>query len=739
MTVNLSLTPEDGAPLVGWLGARHILAVRMDNAGDVVMLGPALRAIKETSPAVRLTLLASPAGSAIAPLLPWIDDVITWRAIWQDLGQLPFDPAREQVLIDQLRAREFDAALIFTSFSQNPHVPAYACYLAGIPLRAGESKEFAGGALTDELRATPDQAHQVERNLRLVEALGFVSDDRQLQVAMSEAAAAAVPGLLRRAGLDPAAPFVLLHPGASAAARRYPPARFGAVANRLAELGWPVLVTGTERESAIVDAVLGEASQAHRLTGATSVAAYAALIERAALVICNNTLPMHLADALGTPMVVLYSGTELEEQWGPRRAPATLLRRPTPCHPCHLFECPIGLPCLDIPPDKVVETALGLLGPAPSAGERVRSRRHAAVATQAEEPDCRDDRVARIAVLRALFLGDLLCATPALRALRARYPAAEIILIGLPWAEALVARLPMLDGFLPFPSWPGIPEVSYDESRTEAFIAEHQGRYDLAIQLHGSGQGSNGFVAALGAPRTLGYRIGPDDRLSQGPEHDPDEHEIRRWLRLVAALGATATDPRLEFQTTPEDRSSAGALLGVTGDGPLIGLHAGAKDVERRWPAGRFAAVGDALASNYGARLVLTGSESEREVVRAVGAEIRAATLDLSGQTDLGTFAAVIARLDLVVTNDTGTSHLAAAMGTPSVVLFGPTRPDHWAPLDAGLHRVVDAAALTGPGVPRAEVLSRLDVDPVLAACADQLARWRALAPLSGEELPCAV
>jgi hypothetical protein len=116
-----------------WLAARNLLVVRMDNAGDVVMLGPAVRAIKATSPQARITLLASPAGSKAAVLLPWVDEVITWRAVWQDLGHLPFDPPRERELIDLLAERAFDAAVIFTSFSQAPHVPGYVCYLAGIP------------------------------------------------------------------------------------------------------------------------------------------------------------------------------------------------------------------------------------------------------------------------------------------------------------------------------------------------------------------------------------------------------------------------------------------------------------------------------------------------------------------------------------------------------------------------------------------------------------------------------
>jgi ADP-heptose:LPS heptosyltransferase len=345
-----------------WLAAKHILAVRLDNIGDVIMLGPALRAVKETSPHARLTLLASPGGATAVPLLPWVDDVITWRVVWQDVGgRILFDPARERELIDLLAERKFDAALIFTSFSQTPHTPGYACYLAGVPLRAGESKEFGGSTLTTELRGAADELHQAERNLRLVEHLGFVARERRLTVIIPDEARQAVPSLLERVGLDPAAPFILLHPGASARARRYPAERFGAVARHLARRVLPVLVTGVERESAQIEELRQHAPNIHCLIGGTTMAEYAALVERAALVICNDSLPMHLADAVGTPAVILFSGTDYEEQWYPRAIHYRLLRRHTACYPCYLFECPIGLPCLDIAPEKVVEEVEALL------------------------------------------------------------------------------------------------------------------------------------------------------------------------------------------------------------------------------------------------------------------------------------------------------------------------------------------------------------------------------------------
>jgi len=346
----------------GWLEAKKILAVRLDNIGDVIMLGPALRAVKETSPQAHLTLLATPGGATAVPLLPWIDDVIVWRPIWQDVGgRMPFDPARERELIDLLAGQEFDAALIFTSFSQTPHVPGYVCYLAGIPLRAGESKEFGGSTLTTELKGAPDELHQAERNLCLVEHLGFVARERQLVVTIPDTARNAIPDLLDKTEVNPHQPFILLHPGASAHARRYPAERFGILARLLTRRDWQVLVTGVERESALIQEVIAHAPKARYLIGDTTLAEYAALVERAKLVICNDTLPMHLSDAVRTPLVVLFSGTDYEEQWQPRATRARLLRRETSCHPCYLFECPIGQPCLDISPEEVVEEVETLL------------------------------------------------------------------------------------------------------------------------------------------------------------------------------------------------------------------------------------------------------------------------------------------------------------------------------------------------------------------------------------------
>jgi ADP-heptose:LPS heptosyltransferase len=337
--------------------------MRLDNIGDVAMTSPVLRALKENLPESSITLMASPGGSKAAPLLPWVDEVLPWRVLWQDLGHLSFDPAREWELIEALREGNYDAAVILTSFKQTPHAAGYACYLAGVPLRLGESKEWGGGVLTSEVPPAPDELHQAERNLRLIEHAGFRVEDRSLGLHVPEEVNRSVAKLLERRGVAPDSPYLLLSPWTSCQARTYGAERFARAARRLSEeTGWPALVSGTEEDRARADELFDALDGwGVNLVGATGLPELAALVEGARLVLTNNTSTMHLADALRTPAVVLFSGTELEEQWRPRNAPHRLLRRETWCSPCYAFTCPYNLECLDIPPEEVVGAGLSLL------------------------------------------------------------------------------------------------------------------------------------------------------------------------------------------------------------------------------------------------------------------------------------------------------------------------------------------------------------------------------------------
>lgn len=279
-----------------------------------------------------------------------------------------------------------------------------------------------------------------------------------------------------------------------------------------------------------------------------------------------------------------------------------------------------------------------------------------------------------IAVLRALQLGDLLCAVPALRALRYRWPAARVTLIGLPWAREMVARYPAyVDDFLEFPGFPGFPERGYEPRAVVRFLREAQQRqFDLALQLHGSGEVSNPLLALLGARRMAGFfregRYCPDV-TSFLPWRD-DEHETERGVRLLASLGAPPCGLELEAPVLPADRQALAAVA-ATHDlpaGRYVCIHPGAQLPSRRWYPERFAVVADGLAAR-GLRIVVTGTAGEAPLAHGVTGRMRGPAVNLVGQTTLGALTALIDDARLVVSNDTSVRHIAAARGTPCVAV----------------------------------------------------------------------
>jgi ADP-heptose:LPS heptosyltransferase len=329
-----------------------------------------------------------------------------------------------------------------------------------------------------------------------------------------------------------------------------------------------------------------------------------------------------------------------------------------------------------------------------------------------------------VAVFRALKLGDLLVAVPALRALRAALPTAEVTLVGLPWAREFVARYPAyLDAFAEFPGHPGLPEREPDLARLPGFLADMRAaRFDLAVQLHGSGPVVNPLVLQFGARRTAGFHL-PGDCC---PDPNwflpwPDAGlELRRLLRLTDFIGAPARGESLEFPIRDADERAARRALGLA-PGPYACIHPGASVPERRWPADHFAAVADALAARRLA-VALTGTAAEAGLMRAVAERMTAPAVDLAGRTDLGATTAVLRGARLLLCNDTGVSHLAAAVRTPSVVISTGDNPTRWSPTDKVRHRVLCRPA----GVP---------VGEVLAAVRDLLATFR---PAPTEVTACA-
>lgn len=349
-----------------WHAARRILCVRLDSLGDVLMTTPAIRALKAAHPDRHITLLTSPAGEAVAKLVPDVDAVIVFDAPWMKGGaRRDTAPADDEAVQALLRAGNFDAAVIFTVYSQSALPAAYLCYRAGIPLRLAHCRENPHELLTDwvaEREPGRTIRHEVQRQLDLVAAVGCLAEDQRMSFAVRDRACRAVRQMLGELGLDFGRPWVLLHGGASAASRRYPPPLFARVVRLLAEAGCQTVLAGSADEADDVAAIQRMAGvPTLSVAGRLDLAGLGAAILLADVVICNNSGPAHLAAAIGTPLVELYALTDPQHApWMVRHA---LLFHDVPCRFCYESVCPQGHhDCLRrVAPARVAQAALALL------------------------------------------------------------------------------------------------------------------------------------------------------------------------------------------------------------------------------------------------------------------------------------------------------------------------------------------------------------------------------------------
>lgn len=302
----------------------------------------------------------------------------------------------------------------------------------------------------------------------------------------------------------------------------------------------------------------------------------------------------------------------------------------------------------------------------------------------------------KVVLLRASRIGDFLCAAPALRALRRRLPFAEISMITLPLLREFAQRLPSLDKVWSFPGFPGIAEQLFDARAAVSLFEEIQReRFDLAIQMQGTGLYSNPFVLLLGACATAGFvRPGdPAGLLDAALPYPHHLHEIHCVLALTRFLGAPSVGTQLEFPLTREERAQALALL-TRYPQPWIGLHPSSREPARRWPLDRYVALAAHLLERQNGTLFFLGDAEAEDAGQFLAHHLRERCLDLTGKLSLMMLGALIERLSLLVTNDSGPAHIAYALGAPTITLFeNNARKRTNGPLQPGPFRLIPPPA----------------------------------------------
>ncbi|MGI8876960.1 MAG: glycosyltransferase family 9 protein [Egibacteraceae bacterium] len=334
----------------------HVLIARLDNDGDVLLAGPAVRAVAAS--ADQVTLWCGPRGRAAGALLPGVDVLFTHAVPWIDPQPEPVERTAMLALVEALAGVGADEAIVLTSFHQSPLPTALLLRMAGLRRVVATSVDYPG-SLLDVRHRVDEDVHEVERSLSLVAELGYrlpAGDLGTLAVALPQDDTA---NPAREAG------YVVVHPGASVPARAWEPQRCAATVDALLASGWRVVVTGSPSETDLTARVAGPTRPGVTdLGGTTTFATLARVLAGAAAVVVGNTGPAHLAAAVGTPVVSLYAPTVPAARWRPWGVPHELLGdQRIACAGCRAQVCPLpGHPCLDaVLPDDVVAAVRRLL------------------------------------------------------------------------------------------------------------------------------------------------------------------------------------------------------------------------------------------------------------------------------------------------------------------------------------------------------------------------------------------
>ena len=333
----------------------HVLLARLDSDGDVLLAGPAVRAV--AARARKVTLLCGPRGRAAAELLPGVDEIVVHRAPWIDPEPDPVDKEATLSLVEELAGQGIDEAFVLTSFHQSPLPTALLLRFAGVRTIAATSEDYPGSLLDVRHRIDGD-VHEVERSLSLVATLGYSlapGDDGRLAVRRARGGVSSPAGEGR---------YVVVHPGASVPARTWPAERHAALVDAFVERGLDVIVTGGPGEVDLTALVAGPArAEVLDLGGRTTFAELAEVFAGAEAIVVGNTGPAHLAAAIGTPVVSLYAPTVPAVRWRPWGVPHMLLGdQDAACAGSRARVCPLpGHPCLTCVSVEDVVEALELL------------------------------------------------------------------------------------------------------------------------------------------------------------------------------------------------------------------------------------------------------------------------------------------------------------------------------------------------------------------------------------------
>ncbi|TAM39813.1 lipopolysaccharide heptosyltransferase II, partial [bacterium] len=510
--------------------------------------------------------------------------------------------------------------------------------------------------------------------------------------------------------------LIVVAPGARSDIKRWDKENFRRLCLALNQEGWQVVLAGDAGDKPVCDYITeGSGAKIIDLCAKTTIGQLAALLMKARLLITNDSAVMHLASYLNVPVAAIFGPTD-EKKYGPWSQKCIAIKKDIFCRPCEKAQCSFGtLACLSsIRPEDALSQVRSLLE---DRGGLTRGKE--------------GKQYRRILVVRTDRIGDVLLSTPVIKALRKKFPQAYISMMVSPYARDIVEGNPYLDEV-----------ILYDkDGKHKSFFRSFKfasrlkkKKFDLAIILHPANR-PHLITFLAGIPERLGYNRKLGFLLTRKIEHTKQKgqkHEAEYNLDLLGGLGVTGNASDLFMPLRIESERWVEDLFvkeGIRDTDKILAINPGASCPSKVWPAERFAEAAEKLAKRYNFKILILGGPKDMRLADKVAQHIKSKAINLSGRTSVSQMASILKRCALFISNDSGPVHIASALSTPVISIFGRAQaglgPRRWGPLgkrDKYLHKEAGCIqCLAHNCVREFACLKAIGVSDVLAAAEEIL------------------
>lgn len=639
-----------------------ILFITLSNIGDVILTLPSLDALIEKFPESRITVVTG-----------------------QRPGELFKNNSRiEKLIIYDKHAPLRQKAGMFFSFNKEKFdlvVDLRNTFFGAIP-----SARYRPAFVNNPPRGV---LHMKDRHMFRVKGLGSMAQaPKKTSIAVSGEDRQYIDGLLRENNIGGPDKLIVVAAGARSDTKKWPKEKFTELIRVLSgESDVKIVLTGDQDDAAVNKFIAQNCGRKlPDLSGRTSLAQLASLLLKASLLITNDSATLHLGSYLDIPTLAVFGPTD-DEKYGPWSSKSAVVKKDIFCRPCRQAQCRFAtLECMKlVRVEDVLKRAVLMLsnqGPAPCLAAGARNFK-------------------RILIERTDRIGDVLLSTPVIKSLRDAYPGAFIAVMVGPYAKDVVEGNPYLDKVIVYDK-DGLHKNWWNSFKFSRQLKKYN--FDLAVILHPTNRAHlvtflSGIKRRIGLDRKLGFLL--TDKIKHAKQLG-QKHELEYNLDLLKIIGIETTDKNLFMPLMPDSEKWAEQALASCGILPgerILAIHPAASCPSKIWPAERFAQVADILAKKFSLKTLIIASPGDAGLGVSVISKMQGKGFDFSGRTSLSQLASLLKRCALFISNDSGPVHMASAVNTPVISIFGRSQPGlsprRWGPVgekDKYLHKDIGCA-----------------------------------------------